>query len=136
MTPFPWRHWFVVNPQASTRRPCFDFSRRIGRPFLSGLFPLVLLVVPGHPGLDLLQADIAAVSGHLSNHALVAVELHELYRHGSAGDHRSQASLRSTAERLSPFWGVDSRQPDLVLPVGAVQHRDRIAVGNGDHPAD
>ena len=70
-------------------------------------------------------ADDAAVAVLLG-----PVDFDLLAHHGAR-----KALLRAVAEGLAFLRGVDAGEADLVLDVVAVQHGDRVAVGDADHLA-
>jgi len=52
-----------------------------------------------------------------------------------AEHHRRHGFLRSLSERLRLLWRIDAGDPDLVLLVVGIEHRNGIAVRHAHHCA-
>ena len=99
---------------------------------LGRLFLGVLLVPPGHPGFDLLQADILAADKNDADVAPVAVDLPAIRFGGAVERQRGQARLGLFAKGLLFFRSVDAGDPDLVRDLFNAQQGERIAVADTD----
>ena len=124
----PGRQWRSIPPQAQLRRSGLDLGRCIALPISRGLLPLILLVVPGQPALDLHQVAIHTGQQHLADLAPIPINLVPLDRHRLPSDLLGQALLGDIAECLPPLRRINAAQSNFVLGVGFVQDCDAVAV--------
>ena len=87
------------------------------------MLSLILLVVPRHAGLDLLQIDVLPVQDDLAEDAPIAVVLGVVHLDVLSGDQLGQMLLRLGAERLSSFRCIDALQMFLVLKLRECMRR-------------
>ena len=86
LPPLPRRHRLRILPQSDPSSLSVLFLVPIHEPIVRRLLVLVLLVVPGHPGADLLQPDVTQADEHGAHLAavpilLVAASLDPLLEH-------------------------------------------------------
>ena len=72
---------------------------------------------------------------HLGNAALVAVTLAADDLHITSEDHVGQILFGFLAEGLRLLRRINAGHADLVLGLGCIEHRNRVAIGNGNHHA-
>ena len=91
--------------------------------------------MPGESGAQLLQAGVVSAFQDLADDAPVAVVLFVFDANGFAEHHLRQMALRGIAVRLGLLRRVDAGEPDAVLRMQAIEHRDRVAVADADDAA-
>src|SRR5579884_1310537 len=131
----PGRNRVRLRPQADVCSPGRILCGSVGCALLGRLFPLELLVVPGHPGPDLVKADVLAVQEeHATDFTAVALLLLAVEPDGFPIDQRRQTPARTPPERLVVFGSVDAGQTNGELSVARVQDTDCVTVGDADYP--
>jgi hypothetical protein len=131
----PGRDRVGLRPQADVGGPGRILCGGIGCALCGRLFPLELLVVPGHPGPDLVKADVLAVEEkHATDFTAVALLLLAVEPDGFPKDQRRQTPARTPPERLVVFGSVYAGQTNGELSVARVQDTDRVTVGDADYP--
>ena len=109
-------------------RTRFRFCRRIGHPLRRRLLALVLLIVPWHSGLDLLEAGVATVHDHLQKGVMAMAN-----RTGSKARHSGRsASKRSSTNRsraAASRTRINSLQEELEKAAAGLYH-----VSESDYP--
>lgn len=130
--PFPrWRLIRAV-PQAVATQFRLGLGLFVVDSLPTRLFFGVLPVPPGHPRLDLIQADVHAADEDDTDVAPVTVDLSAVRFHSAVVCQRREAQLRLFPERLLFLRGIDAGDPDLVLDMLGVEQRERIAVADAD----
>jgi hypothetical protein len=83
--------------------------------------PIPLRVTPRKAIPHHFRIDVAARKEDAANFARIAINVDDLDTNLATKDFRSERLACSGAERLTPLGGVDSGEPDLVLPVRFVE---------------
>ncbi len=121
----------------------FGLSPGVALLILGRLLPGVLPIPPCQASSQLVQIGInglrtVAATGRcnpdLANGAAVLVALVPFDADVFAEDQSRQMLFRSLTEGLLFLRGVNARQADLDLAVVAIEHGDRVAVRDLDHP--
>jgi hypothetical protein len=120
-------------PQAKAADAGLFLCAGVALSVLGALFRGVLLVVPGEACLDLGDVDVAAVQHHLTYEALVFVALGPFDDYRAAGDLVGEVLPRNSSEGLAELWGINAREPDLVLVFGGIEQGDGVAVVDRYH---
>jgi hypothetical protein len=93
-----------------------------------------MLIVPGHPGSDLLEAGVAPPDQHLPQDAAVAVALLPLDGDDLIEDKVRKVLLGAGPEGLAALGSVDALEADAMLGFRVVKDCDRVSVGDPDDP--
>jgi len=75
VTVVPWRRRIRVNPESPPRRSRLAFGISVYLAILGALFRLIILVVPGHPGLDLLKTNVMSIEQDFSDYSVIFISL-------------------------------------------------------------
>jgi hypothetical protein len=81
--------------------------------------------VPSHPRANLLHPDIEPAVLYTAYVATPAVYFVAVCRYASLEDERGEVVARDVIERLPLFRRVRAREPDLVLPLRAIEDDER-----------
>ena len=103
---------------------------RIGilHPVCRCLLPLVVLVVPRHAGLDLLQVGVLSIHHDYTEYASIPVVLAVVHLDRLAGQQIGQMLLGLRAECLVALRDIDALQTYLVLDLVGIEDDDGVPV--------
>ena len=103
------------NPEAPHQYPRLLFRLRVSPSVFRALFPLILLIMPGHSRSDLLKVHILSVKQHFPDEYFLHVPFPVINDDLLSGHQAGKIFFRSLAVKLPNFRRIDPLKADFML---------------------